>query len=227
LGLAQSGAVDLAGACAGFLYSVILANAYGQSMGRSVLVVGANILTRRVNAQDPATTSLFSDGAGAVVLTPGEPSQFLGSYLAADGSSYDTIGIPAGGTREPLTAAALEQGRHLMTMRRGSSLFREAIQAMTAAGKEAMRQAKLDAAAIDWWIPHQASSRIIRDTGKQLGIPPERTIDIASRYGNSSAATIPIALDLGFRSGQIRPGHLLLLTAAGAGMVSAGLVVRG
>jgi 3-oxoacyl-[acyl-carrier-protein] synthase-3 len=114
-----------------------------------------------------------------------------------------------------------------MTMRRGSSLFREAIQAMTAAGKEAMRQSQVDAAAIDWWIPHQASSRIIRDTGKQLGIPPERTIDIASRYGNSSAATIPIALDLGFRSGQIRPGNLLLLTAAGAGMVSAGLVVRG
>jgi 3-oxoacyl-[acyl-carrier-protein] synthase-3 len=227
LGLTQSGAVDLAGACAGFLYAVILANTYGQSMGKSVLVIGANILSRRINAQDPATASLFSDGAGAVVLSPDEPSHFLGSYLGADGSSYDAIGIPAGGTREPLTAAALAQGRHLMTMRRGSSLFKEAIHAMTVAGKEALRQSGLDAAAIHWWIPHQANSRIIRDTGKQLGISPERTIDIASKFGNSSAATIPIALDLGWNSGQIRPGNLLLFTAAGAGMVSAGLVVRG
>jgi len=226
LGLAHSGAIDLAGACAGFLYALILANAYGQSIGKPVMVIGANILTRRVNHEDAATASLFSDGAGAVVLSPAQPSHFLGSFLGSDGSHYDTIGIPAGGTREPLTAAGLEQKRNLMTMRRGSSLFKEAIHAMVSAGKEALRQSNRDAATVDWWIPHQANSRIIRETGKQLGIAPERTIDISSQYGNSSAASIPLALDLGIGSGQIHPGELLLFTAAGAGMLSAGLLVR-
>ena len=226
LDLRHSGAVDLAGACSGFLYAVILANAYGDSMRKPVLVVAANILTRRVNDKDPATVALFSDGAGAVVLAPGEPSHFLGSYLGSNGSSYDTIGIPAGGTREPLTSTAVTEGRHLMTMRRGSSLFKEAVHAMAFAGNEAMKLSDLKAASIDWWIPHQANSRIIADTGKLLGIPPERTINVVAKYGNSSAATIPIALSDAMASGRIRPGNLLLFTAAGAGMVSAGLVLR-
>jgi len=229
LGLRHAGAVDLAGACSGFLYSVILANAYGDSMRKPVLVVAANVLTRRVNDRDPSTVALFSDGAGAVVLAPGaptEPSKFLGSYLGSDGSSYDTIAIPAGGSREPLTPEALMSGRNLMTMRRGQSLFKEAVHAMAFAGKEAMKAARLTAEAIDWWIPHQANARIIRDAGKLLGIPADRTISVVEKYGNSSAATIPIALADGIDSGRILPGQTLLFTAAGAGMVSAGLVVR-
>jgi len=226
LGLRHSGAIDLAGACSGFLYSIILANAYGDSIRKPVLVVAANILTRRVNDKDPATVALFSDGAGAVVLFPGEPSHFLGSYLGSDGSSYDTIGIPAGGTREPLTPDALLSGRHLMTMRRGSSLFREAVHAMAFAGSEALKASQLESRSIDWWVPHQANSRIIHDTGKLLGIPTERTINVVAKYGNSSAATIPIALSDAMESGQIQPGNTLLFTAAGAGMVSAGLVLR-
>jgi len=226
LGLRHSGAVDLAGACSGFLYSIILANSYGDSVHRPVLVVAANILTRRVNDKDPSTVALFSDGAGAVVLAPGNPTHFLGSYLGSDGSSYDTIGIPAGGSREPLTSQALIEGRHLMTMRRGSSLFKEAVRAMATAGIEAMKMSQLHAEAIDWWIPHQANTRIIHETGKLLGIPPERTINVVGKYGNSSAATIPIALSDGIDSGRIQPGDNLLFTAAGAGMVSAGLVLR-
>jgi 3-oxoacyl-[acyl-carrier-protein] synthase-3 len=226
LGLSHSGAVDLAGACSGFLYSIILANSYGDSIRKPVLVVAANILTRRVNDTDPSTVALFSDGAGAVVLAPGEPTHFLGSYLGSNGSSYETIGIPAGGTREPLTSDAVLQGRHLMTMRRGSSLFKEAVHAMATAGNEALKMSGLNAEAIDWWIPHQANIRIIHDTGKLLGIPPERTINVVAKYGNSSAATIPIALSDGIEAGRIQPGNTLLFTAAGAGMVSAGLVLR-
>ncbi len=226
LGLRHSGAVDLAGACSGFLYSVILANSYGDAMRKPVLVVAANILTRRVNHRDPSTVALFSDGAGAVVLSPNDTSHFLGSYLGSNGSSYDTIGIPAGGTREPLTSETFLAGRHLMTMRRGSSLFKEAVHAMAFAGNEALKMSSLHAGAIDWWIPHQANSRILHDTGKLLGIPPDRTINVVGKYGNSSAATIPIALSDGIESGRIQPGNILLFTAAGAGMVSAGLVVR-
>jgi 3-oxoacyl-[acyl-carrier-protein] synthase-3 len=226
LDLRHSGAVDLAAACSGFLYAVILANAYGETLRKSVLVVAANILTRRVNDKDPSTVALFSDGAGAVVLAPNEPDHFLGSYLGSDGSAYETIGIPAGGTREPLTSNAVIEGRHLMTMRRGSSLFKEAVHAMVFAGNEAMKISDLKAARIDWWVPHQANSRIIADAGKLLGIPPDRTINVVGKYGNSSAATIPIALNEGIESGRIRSGNIMLFTAAGAGMVSAGLVVR-
>jgi len=227
LGLAHAGAVDLAGACAGFLYAVILAQAYGAGIQKPVLVIAANILTRRVNDKDPSTVALFSDGAGAVVLAPSKASDFLGAHLGSDGSSYDAIGIPSGGTRDPLTPAAVAEGRHLMTMRRGTSLFKQAIHAMAFSGNEAMKSAGLDAASIDWWIPHQANTRIIHDTGKLLGIPPERTINVVDKYGNSSAATIPIALSDAVESGQIQPGNILLFTAAGAGMVNAGLVLRG
>ena len=97
---------------------------------------------------------------------------------------------------------------------------------MATAGNEAMKMSHLNAKAIDWWIPHQANTRIIHDTGKLLGIPPERTINVVGKYGNSSAATIPIALFDGFESGRIQSGNTLLFTAAGAGMVSAGLVLR-
>ena len=226
LGLANAGAIDLAGACSGFLYGVVLAASYGLTVRKPMLVIGANILTRRVNSQDAATVALFSDGAGAVVLAPSDCSHLLGSYLGADGSSYDAIGIPAGGTREPLSAELLERGRHLMAMRRGPALFRKAVNAMAHAGKEAMKAAGVTQSAIDWWVPHQANVRLIEDTGAALGIPATRTIQVVERYGNSSAATIPIALAEGVSSGRIREGHTVLMTAVGAGVVTAGLVLR-
>jgi 3-oxoacyl-[acyl-carrier-protein] synthase-3 len=226
VGLKRAGAIDLTGACAGFLYALVLANTWGQSMQKAVMVVGANVLTRRINERDPATVPLFSDGAGAVVLVPSEPSHILGAFVGADGSHYDAMGITAGGTREPLTTAGLKEGRHLMTIRHGSAIFKQAVHAMTHAGKEAMKVAGLEPAEIDCWIPHQANARMTSSAGSLLGIPPERTISVVEQYGNSSAATIPIALAHGIESGCIQNGNLLLLTAAGAGMVSAGMVLR-
>jgi 3-oxoacyl-[acyl-carrier-protein] synthase-3 len=226
LGLEAAGAIDLAGACSGFLYAVVLGGTYGQAIRKPVLVVAANLLTRRVNQDDPNTVSLFSDGAGAVILAPAEPSHMLGSYLGADGSAYDAIGIPAGGSRESLTPTGLIEGRHLMTMRKGPSLFKNAVNSMAFAGKEAMKASGLQAAGIDWWIPHQANLRLTRDAGVLLGIPPERTISVVEQYGNSSAATIPIAMAHGVESGRVRRGQILLLTSVGAGMITAGLVLR-
>jgi 3-oxoacyl-[acyl-carrier-protein] synthase-3 len=220
LGLDHAGAVDLTGACAGFLYALTLANSYGEGIRRPAVVIAANILTRRVNPNDAATSSLFSDGAGAVVLA------ILGSFLHADGSLYDTIGIPAGGTRDTLTPEAVAEGRHLMTMRKGSALFKQAVHAMAAAGRDAMNCAGLTPSDIDWWIPHQANLRIIQDAGALLGIPPERTINVIARYGNSSAATIPIALAHEVESGRVKREDVVLMTAAGAGLVSAGLILR-
>jgi 3-oxoacyl-[acyl-carrier-protein] synthase-3 len=224
--LLNAGAIDLTGACAGFLYALVLADDHGRHAKKPVLVIAANVLTRRVDETDPSTASLFSDGAGAVVLVPAREPHVLGSWLGADGSSYDVIGIQAGGAREPITTEAIKEGRHLMTMRRGPALFKKAVGAMAFAGRQAMAQSGLDASAIDWWIPHQANVRLTRDTGTALGIPPERTIDVVGRYGNSSAATIPTALAHAVDSGQIREGQTLLLTAVGAGMLSAGVVLR-
>jgi 3-oxoacyl-[acyl-carrier-protein] synthase-3 len=223
LGL-RAGAIDLAGACSGFLYALILGSHWVDASGKSALVIGANILTRRINPKDPATVALFSDGAAAVVVAPYQPTALLGSYLGSDGSTYGAIGITAGGTREPLTTESLASAGNLMKIRRGASLFKHAVQGMAEAGEKSLKQAGLVAADIDWWIPHQASVRIIQDTGAMLGIPPERTINVVARYGNSSAATIPIAIAAA--KGQLKTGQKILLTAAGAGLVTAGVVLR-
>jgi 3-oxoacyl-[acyl-carrier-protein] synthase-3 len=226
LGCRGAGAIDLAGACSGFLYALTLANAHGQNTKTNTLVIGANILTRRVNERDPATAALFSDGAGAVVLAPCEPSSFLGTYLSSDGSLYDVIGIQAGGSREPVTAEALAEGRQLMTIRNGSALFKHGVHAMVNAGRAAIENAGLTMDAVDWWIPHQANARMIRETGSLLGISAERAISVVETAGNSSAATIPIALAHAAQSGQLRQGQIVLLTAAGAGIIYAGVVLR-
>lgn len=228
IGAVGAGAVDITGACAGFLYSLTFADAHCRvHPSGAVLVIGANVLSRRVNPKNIATAALFSDGAGAVVLTPDPDSDgLLGVYLGSDGSRYDVIGIPAGGSRQPLTAEAITEGKHLMEMQKGSHLFREAVQRMAHAGEQALQSAGLTADSVDWWVPHQANQRIIDDAGEKLGIPPEKTISVIDRYANSSAATIPIALADAVESGKIRRGDLLLLTAVGAGMVSAGVVLR-
>jgi 3-oxoacyl-[acyl-carrier-protein] synthase-3 len=223
LGL-RAGAIDLAGACSGFLYALILGSHWVDGSGKSALVIGANILSRRTNPEDPATVALFSDGAGAVVVSPYQPTSLLGSSLGSDGSTYGVIGITAGGTREPLTSESLKSGGNLMTIHRGASLFKHAVHGMAGAGKESLKQAGLVASDIDWWIPHQANARIIQDTGALIGITPERTINVVARYGNSSAATIPIAI--ADARDRLKTGQKILLTAAGAGLVTAGAVLR-
>jgi len=222
----RAGAVDLAGACSGFLYALVLAGAWSDVSQKPALIIGANILTRRVNANDPATVALFSDGAGAAVVVPSKPTNLLGSYLGSDGSAYDAIGISSGGSRDPLTAESLREGRNLMTMRRGAVLFKHAVQGMAEAGVEALKEAGVSAAEIQLWIPHQANVRIIKDTGSLLGIEPERTISVVSQYGNSSAATIPIALAHAVASGRLKAGDEILMTAAGAGLITAAAVLR-
>lgn len=222
----KAGAIDLAGACSGFIYALVMASHWTDASGKASLVIGANILTRRVNQNDPATVALFSDGAGAAVIVPSQQSSLLGSYLGSDGSAYEAIGIAAGGTREPLTPESLIAGRNLMTMRRGAVLFKQAVHAMSDAGKEALNQAGIGPSDVTWWIPHQANSRIIQDAGQMLGIAPEHTINVVGQYGNSSAATIPIALADALDHGRLKQGDNILFTAAGAGLVTAGAVLR-
>lgn len=248
LGAEGIGAVDVTGACAGFLYALSLGHAFAHLHGAPVVVIGANVLSFRINPDDAATAALFSDAAGAVVL---EPSPEAGSggrpggdgavvakpespdrrarslealYLGSRGSKYDQIRIPAGGSRRPMTEARVQDGEHLMEMERGKQVFREAVAGMVRTGQTVLEKAGRTPEEIDWWIPHQANRRITDQAGEELGIPEGKTVSVIEEYGNSSAATIPLGLSLALQEGRIARGDRLLLTAIGAGMIEAGVL---
>ena len=228
LGLANCGAIDLANACGGFLAALALGDSYCTTRGCSILVVAANVLSRRVNPDDPLTAALFADAAGAMLLGPDSDGHgdILSVHLDSRGEHHGHIVVPAGGSRTPITKESVEAGLHWMRMERGPDLFRLAVEAMVRAGRAALSGAGLEAAEIDLWVPHQANARITREAGERLGIPRDRTVSIIGEYGNSSAATIPLALALAEEQGRLAKGQIVLLTAAGAGMVEAGAVLR-
>ena len=195
LKLANSGAVDLAGACSGFLYALTLADGFVRTQGRPVLVVAANILSRRINPAERASSVLFADAAGAVVLMPSldEHTGLLGVDLASDGSRYDLISIPAGGSSRPF-AAGIQAEECLMTMRDGRDMFTQAVRMMSDCARRALNHAEIGAMEIDRFVPHQANARIFDAVCSDLSIAPEKTVRTIDTYGNSSAATIPLSL---------------------------------
>ncbi len=226
LGLANSGAIDLAGACSGFLYALTLADGFVRAQGRPVLVVAANILSRRINPAERASAVLFADAAGAVVLMPSEDAQtgILGVDLASDGSRYDLISIPAGGSSRPF-AADVAASECLMTMRDGREMFTQAVEMMGLCAERALARAELGVEAVSRFVPHQANARIFDAVCSHLGIEPDKTVRTITDYGNSSAATIPLSLSLAHQSAPFVPGEKLLLTAAGAGLTGGACVI--
>lgn len=204
LGLTGAGAVDLAGACSGFLYALVIGDALVRTQGRAVLIVAANILSRRINRQERASAVMFGDAAGAVVLALSQEGlcKLVSSTLTSDGSNYDLIGIPAGET--------------LMTMRDGRTMFAQAVKTMAECGKTVLQQADVEPATINHFVPHQANARIFDAVGEQLQLSNAVTARTIRDYGNSSAATIPLSLSL--EQSAYRKGDLILLTAAGAGL---------
>jgi 3-oxoacyl-[acyl-carrier-protein] synthase-3 len=226
LKLANSGAVDLAGACSGFLYALTLADGFVRTQGRPVLVVAANILSRRINPSERASSVLFADAAGAVVLMPSqdEDTGLLGVDLASDGSRYDLISIPAGGSSRPF-AAGIQAEECLMTMRDGRDMFTQAVRMMSDCARRALVHAEIGAMEIDRFVPHQANARIFDAVCSDLGIAPERTVRTIDTYGNSSAATIPLSLSLAHQAAPFVSGEKLLLTAAGAGLTGGACVI--
>ncbi|WP_137134836.1 beta-ketoacyl-ACP synthase III [Rhizobium sp. FKY42] len=227
LGLERSGAIDLAGACCGFVQALVLADGFVRTQGKAVLVVAANILSRRINWQERASAILFADAAGAVVLTPSTQRNggLLGSELISDGSHYDLIGIAAGGSVRPFEMTMeLEETR--MSMRDGRKVFSLAVSMMGDCTTVALERAGLAASDIDRFMPHQANSRIIDALSERLGIHFSRSVRTLGDYGNSSAATIPLSLSLTNGQQAFRQGETLLMTAAGAGMSGGALVWR-
>ncbi len=227
LGLNRSGAVDLAGACAGFLYALTLADSFVRTQGRPVLVVAANILSRRINPKDRSSAVLFADAAGAALLVPSdEPGAgVLGADLVSDGAYYDLIRIPAGGSRMPFTPDTAPE-QLLMEMPDGRAVFTKAVEMMTNCGRIAMEQAGVLPGEITRFVPHQANTRIFELVRKALELPEAALVSSIEEYGNSSAATIPFSLAGSVEQAPLKSGEKVLMTAVGAGL-TAGAVVYG
>lgn len=229
LGAKRAWAFDLVAACPGWVYAVTVAEglmATGQ--GDTILVVGAEKLSTITDMSDRSTAILFGDGAGACVLkraTPGDDRGILATYLGADGDLAELLYIPAGGSAEPLTPEVVSENRHLMKMA-GREVFKAAILAMSRSTDEAIRRAGLPPEAIDLLVPHQANLRIIESTAKYANIPMDKVMVNLDRYGNTSSASIPLALVQAQAEGRLTPGSIVMLVSFGAGFTWGSVVVR-
>jgi len=212
-------AFDTAAACAGFMYALTTAAQFvATGNARYALAVGGDINSRIVNPKDQRTFPLFGDGAGAVLITKGGPHQGLICYqLGADGSGGPLLDRPAGGTKNPLTPTSLEAGEHFLKMD-GRSVFKWAVRMLTDTIELVLEKSGMTVHDVSQFVLHQANVRIINAAAEQLGIPREKLFINLDRYGNTSAGSIPIALDEAFREGKINRGDTILMCGFGAGL---------
>ncbi|HYT91965.1 MAG TPA: beta-ketoacyl-ACP synthase III [Gemmataceae bacterium] len=220
-------AVDLQAACAGFMYALITGAAYVVSgVSELALIVGADCNSRILNPDDIKTYPLFGDGAGAVLLSKGRPDQGLLSYsLGADGSGGDLLSRPACGSRMPPTADLLGKGLHYMHMD-GRAVFRWAVAILCDTIQDVLKATNLKPGDVDLYIPHQANIRIINAAVDVLRIPRSRVYNNLERYGNTSAGSVPLALDEAISEGRVQPGNLIVLSGFGAGLTWGTAVMR-
>jgi 3-oxoacyl-[acyl-carrier-protein] synthase-3 len=212
-------AFDLNAACAGFSYAMSAGAAFIESgAAETIVVIGAEVLSRVIDFSDRSTCVLFGDGAGAVVLRPSEAPGLIGSVLGADGAAAEILIIPAGGSAVPPTAETVAARDHTIRMPAGREVFKRAVVEMTSACRELLEKSGYAPDDVDVLIPHQANARIMIAVAERLGIPLERAIVDVEEVGNTSAASIPIALDRAWRAGRVRQGDLVLLTSFGAGL---------
>ncbi len=229
LGARRAGCFDVQAACSGFIYATAVAQGMlATGLYRNALVVSAEKMSAITDYTDRATCVLFGDGGGAAVLAPlGQDDErgILSSVLRTDGSQMELLWRPAGGAVQPSTPQTLARRDELLKQE-GRQVYRYAVRAMTESSHEALEQAGLTLDRVDWVIPHQANLRIIEGVAGQLGLPMSRMYVNIERYGNTSSATIPIALDEGRKSGVFRPGAVLLLAAFGSGFTWGAQVIR-
>jgi 3-oxoacyl-[acyl-carrier-protein] synthase-3 len=218
LGIAAP-AFDVNAACAGFSYAMSTGSAFiGSGQAETVLVIGAEVLSRFMDLSDRTTCVLFGDGAGAAVLRPTDGDGVLGSVLGADGTAAEILVIPAGGSSRPATHETVDARDHTIRMPNGREVFKRAVVEMANACRELLEKSGHTPDDVDVLIPHQANARIMIAVAERLGIGMERAIVDVESVGNTSAASIPIALDRAWRAGRVQPGHLVLLTSFGAGL---------
>jgi 3-oxoacyl-[acyl-carrier-protein] synthase-3 len=228
LGANGCAAFDVNAACSGFMYALGIADKFircGQA--RKALVVGAETLSRMMDWTDRSTCVLFGDGSGAVLMGPEDDPKrgVLSTHLFTDGSLTDSLLQPAGGSREPITAAALAEKRNFVKMN-GREVYKHAVKNMAAASKLALETNGLSIDDVTWVLAHQANLRIIEGVSERVGIGLDRFYLNVERYGNTSSASVPIAVDEAIECGRITEGTTVLLVAFGAGFTWASMVVR-
>jgi 3-oxoacyl-[acyl-carrier-protein] synthase-3 len=213
-------AFDVQAVCAGFTYALAIADAFIRSGSyKKVLVIGAETFSRILDFQDRGTCVLFGDGAGAVVLEASKEPGILSTALHADGSQRDILCVPGRSSNGQV------EGSPFMTMD-GQAVFKLAVKVLEQVAHEALEKAHLKAEQIDWLVPHQANIRIMEGTAKKMGMSMDKVIVTVHEHGNTSAASIPLALDVGVRSGQIKRGQHLLLEGVGGGFAWGAAVLK-
>ena len=212
-------ATDISAACAGFMYALVTAMQYvGAGTSQCSLVIGADCNSRVTNPRDRKTYPLFGDGAGAVLLRPGSEDQGMLAYtLGSDGSGLELLYRPMGGVRVPFDENGADELPHFMHME-GRPVFKWAIRLLEETVDAVLGEARLAIDAIDLWVFHQANRRIIDAATENLGISPDKVVVHVDRYGNTSAGSVPIALDESMRSGRIQPGSKVVMSGFGAGL---------
>jgi 3-oxoacyl-[acyl-carrier-protein] synthase-3 len=227
LGAKNAAAFDIYAACSGFIYGLSVANAFIKSeMYKNILLVGAEILSRFTDWEDRTTCVLFGDGAGAVVIQRHAGKRgVLSTHLHSDGSLGNLLHVPAGGALHPASHDTIRKRMHFIKMK-GNETFKAAVRALEDVVQEALGHNKVKPEEIDFLVPHQANLRIIQAMAQRLNMPMEKVVLTVHKYGNTSAASIPMALDEAVRDGRIKENQLLLFEAFGGGLTWASARVR-
>ncbi|HWF19791.1 MAG TPA: beta-ketoacyl-ACP synthase 3, partial [Verrucomicrobiae bacterium] len=226
-GANRAAAFDIEAACSGFIYALEIGQQFIMSRTyNTVLVIGAEKLSSIVNWTDRNTCVLFGDGAGAAILQNDPNSHgLLTACMGADGQKADLLSMPAGGSRCPASVESVQAGLHFLRMD-GKETFKNAVQAMLTAAQESLRRCEIDITQIKCIIPHQANQRIIDAVSERLGAKPEQVFVNLHKYGNTSAASVAIALHEAVESGRIQRGDLILLIVFGAGLTWGAAVIE-
>lgn len=223
LGANGCAALSCEAACAGFLYALSVAEKFIRlGEAQRVLVIGAETLSRFVDWTDRSTCVLFADGAGAVVLAPSEETGILKTHLYADGRYKDLLYFPSGVSKG---FDSLKSGKDFVQMR-GNEVFRIAVRELSRAAERILDEAQIPGSELSWMVPHQANLRIIEAISKRIGLPMERVVVTIQEHGNTSAASVPLALDVAVRDGRIQRGQSLLLEAFGGGFTWGAALLR-
>ncbi len=226
IGADNAACFDMEAACPGFVYSLEVGRGFLELPNyKKVLVLGAETLTKITDYTDRGTCVLFGDGAGAAVLEKSEEDSILGSYMKGNGKLGELLILPAGGTRHRCSHESIEN-REIYLKMQGREVFKHAVVGMQEAALRAVERAGIDPKQIDWLVCHQANKRIIDATRDRLGLPPEKVYINIDRFGNTSSASIPIALNEMYEKGLLKRGQIIVLDAFGAGFIYGAMVVK-
>ena len=223
LGIHGCAAFSMEAACTGFIYALATSDKFiraGES--QCALVIGAEIITKLIDWSDRSTCVLFGDGAGAVIVKASDEQGIISTHLGADGKYKELLYYPVGPSKD-LKSAGTEQVGIIM---RGNEVFKVAVRTLGAVAEEALKANNIDKSDLDWLVPHQANMRIIQATAKRLNLPLEKVIMTVQDHGNTSAASVPLALDVGVRDGRIKRDQLILMEAFGGGFTWGSILMR-